>query len=217
MLAYPKRKHFPIESIICWVEAWVWWLTAGIFCTRDRMNSPSRQLNQSPSADATTDAASVLNDDWIICVWTLCITSHLSFAIEIQVHTSQKKKRSEKGRGRKKLRRKSNESDSYTFPTVRHSLIALDIFAQFDFDHLFSRVMNILFTIIQPRWSMPIFTDFNKSFSHPQFYLTCVSSLWHALLLDAHTRLSINQCIYFVEELTLLHKMHSTSRQYTLC
>lgn len=133
--------------------------------------------------------------------------SHRTYRSQSKFKYSLPKKKTGRKKNKEQLRVKSNES----FLTVYHSLIALDIFAQFDFDDLFSRVMNILFTIIQPWWSMPIFTDFNKSFSHPQFHLTCVSLLRHALLLDTHIRLSINQCIYFVEELTILHIMHSTS------
>lgn len=167
MITYPKRKHFPIESIICCVEAWIWWLTAGIFCTRDQTNLPSRQLNA-----GTIDACSALNDDWIICVCTL---HHIALIAHNQNSSTY---------FRRKKMEKNHESDSFTLPTVCHSLIALDIFAQFDFDDLFSRAMNKLFPIIQLRWLTPIFTDFNKSFSHPQF---CSPFGTHSIVRYSHS------------------------------
>lgn len=39
MLAYPKREHFPMESIIRWDEAWIRWLTGGISHTYTQMLS----------------------------------------------------------------------------------------------------------------------------------------------------------------------------------
>lgn len=102
------------------------------------------------------------------------------------------------------------------FSTVCHSLIALDIFAQFDSDDLFLRAVNmsVLFHLLYAahphRWSTSIFTDFYKSSRN---FAPCPFSFAHLLSHSLVELLDIQILFY----LALSHTcMHCQSIIYTI-
>lgn len=148
-------------------------------------------------------------------------TSHLSpYKFKIQVHFTRKhtqSKESERNMKNKweKKRFKLDNRFIY-FSTVCHSLIALDIFAQFDSDDLFLRAVNmsVLFHLLYAahphRWSTSIFTDFYKSSRN---FAPCPFSFAHLLSHSLVELLDIQILFY----LALSHTcMHCQSIIYTI-
>lgn len=148
-------------------------------------------------------------------------TSHLSpYKFKIQVHFTRKhtqSKESERNMKNKwEKKRFKLENRFIYFSTVCHSLIALDIFAQFDSDDLFLRAVNmsVLFHLLYAahphRWSTSIFTDFYKSSRN---FAPCPFSFAHLLSHSLVELLDIQILFY----LALSHTcMHCQSIIYTI-